>query len=134
MSARRIQSVWARPIKPNIHTVGRRVTVEEGFTVFVLFTNGELESFTVEAGFEHDGASVPWPLPHDASGETPPAAHDKLYRTLGFNGRFSRGECDVIYRELMRNDDVHAAIRETYYAGCRVGGWRTWRKYERARK
>lgn len=137
-------TVWSVPKFPDIHTVGRRCTVRatDGYTVFVLDESkpsDNLRMFHVEEGFLCDGDSVPkvvpaWVVEHTGSGEKAPCGHDKLYRTLGCGGQFTRAECDAIYLGLMLDDDVPEHIARRFYIGVRAGGWWTWWKYQRAAK
>lgn len=92
--------------------------------------------FRFKKGFKCDGLSVPrlfrWFLPswdeknrlYNLAG----ALHDWLYATKGAYGRFTRSECDDIFRGLMREAGIGrikagtADIAVGLFAGC----WRHW--------
>jgi hypothetical protein len=89
--------------------------------------------FYVQQGFVTDFASIPtrtlrgWLPP---TGPYGPAAviHDYLYQ---FPVELSRGDCDRIFNEAMKDLKVPGFTRRLVYAGVRAGGWATWRKYRK---
>lgn len=80
---------------------------------------------TVPAGFEYDGASVPWwiPVAYTAlreAAEKAAAVHDWLYRHPEF---CSRAEADAVFREALEADGVGWFARNMAWLGVRAGGW-----------
>lgn len=101
--------------------------------------------FKVRAGFVHDGASVPR-LTWTISGLRPDGLlraaallHDALYQNCGNLPRnwvfpkqkFTRGECDRVFLDVMKAAGVGWWKRKIAYAGVRAGGWASWRKHAR---
>lgn len=100
-------------------------------------------TYTVPAGTESDGASVPrllWWLYPAFGGQYEPATwlHDDLYaRAERYAGtddwHVSRAEADGLFYEAMREGcGWRASGCEVVFHGVRVGGWWPWRKYRRA--
>ena len=92
-------------------------TLQGESDLYVVLKKGESEStytFRFKKGFKCDGLSVPWLfrwfLPswdeknwlYNLAG----AVHDWLYATKGAYGRFTRSECDDIFRGLMRGAGI----------------------------
>lgn len=79
----------------------------------------------VPAGFEYDGASVPWWIPTAytalrEAAEKAAAIHDWLYRHPEF---CSRAEADAAFREALEADGVGWLARNVAWLGVRAGGW-----------
>jgi len=102
--------------------------------------------FKIRPGFIHDGASVPrlvWTisgLRPDGLLRAAALIHDALYQNCGalplgwiipMRRPFTRSECDVIFREIMKLAGVGWWKRKVAYAGVRTGGWASWRKHRR---
>lgn len=100
------------------------------------------ERLYVHPNFITDFASIPrilWAIlpPTGAYGKAA-VLHDWLYRghfissvtAAGFGWRRpTRAEADHILLEAMQVLGVDWLTRYTIYAGVRIGGWMTWRKY-----
>lgn len=80
----------------------------------------------VPAGFEYDGASVPWwiPMAYVAlreAAEKAGAVHDWLYTNP--QGA-TREQADSVFREALEADGVGWFLRNAAFAGVRAGGAR----------
>uniref|UniRef100_A0A6M3LGT7 DUF1353 domain-containing protein n=1 Tax=viral metagenome TaxID=1070528 RepID=A0A6M3LGT7_9ZZZZ len=94
----------------------------------------------VRKGYLYDLASVPRLLTvipgfgKDEMGLVAPLAHDALYQTGGNHPgvfprqQFSRGQVDLIFRRLMRADEVGRIRSFLAWLAVRLGGWLAWRK------
>lgn len=86
---------------------------------------------TVRRGFSFDGASIPrlfWRVaghPFQMPLLVAATAHDAMYSAE----LFSRGECDRIFRELMRRAGINRVKRNAVYYAVRCGGWAVWRRH-----
>jgi hypothetical protein len=91
-------------------------------------------TIVVPAGFKTDYASIPrilWvALPPVGRYDKDAVVHDFLYQHNGV----TRKQADDVLREAMEVSRVRRSQRDTIYAGVRVGGWWTWRKYRKADK
>lgn len=100
-------------------------------------------AWTIPAGFRMDLASIPRAvralMETSDLGIVAPVAHDFLYRRGGWatpHIRYSRGQADRLFADLMRWEGVPAWRRWAAYYGVRLGGWASWRNVpppERAR-
>jgi len=85
----------------------------------------------IPKGFITDFASVPrifWSfLPPVGRYIKPAVLHDYLYRYTKFNRKI----CDNIFLETMRDMKVPLYQRLLLYLGVRIGGWISYRKYEK---
>lgn len=84
----------------------------------------------VGVGFVTDFNSQPeflWSiLPPTEFGEAA-LIHDDLYRS----GIWDRLTADQVHREILRLSDAPAWKVKAYYAGLRLCGWITWRRYRK---
>lgn len=92
---------------------------------------GEMRSFTVPAGYEFDGASVPFPLtvlvPQTHSLYLAAAAlHDWLYENA--HEELSRKEADAIFREAMMVTGLNWIWAGLMWRAVRAGGWAVWNR------
>lgn len=114
--------------------------VKESGKIYVLQADYDCKGFTVPAGYQHDGASVPrfaWTL----TGLLPdgihrPAAliHDYLYWMGGLASRYgypfsySRKTADNIFREILNDLKLKKWHVAVLYWGVRIGGGSSWKK------
>lgn len=95
-------------------------------SMLVVLDNGEI--IYIPKGFKTDLASIPgilqWIPGFSVNGPHRIAAvlHDYLYTVQGL----SRAECDKIFLEAMIACNVNKVLRNSIYAGVRVGGWVAW--------
>ncbi len=102
-------------------------------------------TFKIRKGMIHDGVSVPR-LAWTISGLRPDGllraaalVHDALYQHLGElpegwllpRRKFTRGECDRTFYDVMQMAGVGWWKRNVAYTGVRIGGWISWRKHAR---
>jgi hypothetical protein len=83
-----------------------------------------------EEGFETDWASIPrlaQVIIPKSVGRRPFVIHDKLYETLGLNGKYTRAECDEIMLLAMKDDGIAFLTRQAIYRAVRMGGWVPWK-------
>ena len=82
--------------------------------------------------FVTDFASVPkifWSLfPKTGKYRDAAVVHDYLYRYNGF-GFWSRAGVDKIFIQAMKELEVPWWKRQALWSAVRIGGWKTWRKY-----
>lgn len=113
-------------VQPSAKTLGNYV-VKRDWKVEV-----DGRDYTVPAGFEFDGDSVPripfvyW-LTKGRSGLKAPCLHDWLY----FKQPVTRRQADKIYLIMMRHYGVRWIWRSLHYTGVRIGGWIGWRRNAR---
>ena len=87
-------------------------------------------SFTIPAGFESDGASVPrffWRIvcpPTDPQAVRAGVAHDYIYRTQPEG--WTRAEADKMFYDLLVEDGMYRCRARLAYLGVRIGGGFTW--------
>jgi hypothetical protein len=96
-------------------------------------------TFSVPTGFLTDYASIPrvlWNvLPPVGAYDAAAVLHDFLYQTGTINlASITRAEADAILLEAMEVKKVAAWQRRFIYAGIRLGGWLTWKRYRAAEK
>jgi len=114
----------------------------------LLYEDARGRVFTVRAGFECDGASVPrflWSL-YPPFGELyEPAAwlHDHLYAAAdrvrvfdaaGALRSINRREADALMREASLACGFRGLGAAVMYVGVRLGGWLPWSRYRRAQR
>lgn len=115
------------PISPREYRLDHDWTVE-----FEL--KGLKHEITVPQGYITDGASVPrilWPLVRpDGLVRAGSVLHDYLYGLRGFSAKqgfhFTRRECDIIFRDIMKECGVSWLKRGTMYNAVRLFGWLPW--------
>lgn len=91
----------------------------------LIFYSAALDrEIVVPAGFQYDGASVPWWIPEDGeireAAEKAAAVHDWLYS----NPILTRAEADGVFREALEADGVGWFVRNISWLGVRAGGWK----------
>ena len=114
--------------------------IKERGDIYVLQSDYECLGFTVPAGFEYDGASVPRAV-WTTSGMTPdgyyrPAAlvHDWLYSQGGHAVRYgqpfnyTRKIADGIFRDILRELRLIRWHTFVLFIGVRMFGWLSWGK------
>jgi Protein of unknown function (DUF1353) len=87
------------------------------------------ESIIVEKEFITDFASIPafiQPIIPQCKGRRAAIIHDKLYKTKGLNGKFTRKQCDQIFYNALTVLKVEYRIKVALYLGVRIGGWIPW--------
>lgn len=107
--------------------------VDNGDETFTLLRAFRYRDIIVPAGFRTDFASVPrlvWNIipPYGRHGKAA-VVHDYLYSLRGHlpNGqRYTRAECDSIFREAMDQLAVRWTRRQTMWLAVRAFGWRAW--------
>lgn len=92
---------------------------------------GETQILEAPAGFITDFASIPPPFrnlisPTHAKLGRPAVLHDFAY-AVGF--RDSRSICDSLIYQGMWSEGASGLMRESVFAGVRLGGWRAWNSY-----
>lgn len=117
---------------------------EDGCTARLLqrLTYLTLDGWLIEAtaGFLTDFASIPWLIwfliPPRGKFNRPGVIHDFLYRFAPTDPKTgvacTQARADAIIREACENCDVRFTRRWAIWAGLRLGGWWTWRKYRKA--
>jgi len=94
-----------------------------------LTLNGSKEFFLIEEGFTHDGASVPrgfrWLIERDGIHRESALLHDYLYENKGF-GSLTRKDCDQIFRECLKFQQLPKWKRILMYVAVRSGGKLYW--------
>ena len=105
---------------------------DERGNVFRLLEPLETSEFTVPAGFESDGASVPrlfWRLvfpPTDPVALPAAVIHDWLYREQPEGG--TRSRADDLFRRLLVADGIPRWRAWLAWLGVRIGGGAAWEK------
>lgn len=88
----------------------------------------------VPRGFVTDFASVPWllrrVLPRRGRYSVAAVVHDWLY----WSGEFPRDCADCALRDIARRLGSPWLVQWVLWVGVRVGGWRSWNRYRKARK
>lgn len=104
---------------------GRRWTLYLPMRVTV---NGKV--IVIPAGFWTDFASIPkflWPVINPYELGLAPVLHDFIY----FVGYESQEFCDEAFLAGMVSEDIEPWKRNTAYRGVRIGGERTWDRYQK---
>ena len=112
-----VETAWvSSPFMWTTEKDGSHVLKSDSDLYFLLQSkkNEATYKFTFKKGFKCDGLSVPWMFRwflhswdeknrlYNLAG----ALHDWLYATKGAYGRFTRSECDDIFRGLMREAGI----------------------------
>ena len=110
--------------------------------------NAAYEFIVIHKGFVTDFGSMPFPfsrifLPLGKSYDQATVLHDCLYWLPVVWSRsalpgvdatartISRGEADRIFLDAMASSKTPFTVRQSLYAGVRLGGWKPWNKYRR---
>lgn len=112
-------------VKVNVHRSDARGNV------YTLLEQLPCRNFTVPAGFQSDGASVPrffWRLvfpPGDPCALRAAIVHDYLYRH--HPGTWTRAEADTLFRDLLICDGTPAWRATLAYTAVRLFGRSSWK-------
>lgn len=103
---------------------------------YCTFVKGGRPSFIkVPVGERTDLASIPrsvrFFISQNGRHRAAAVVHDRLYKQAGLN-RYTRKQCDDVFREAMKVSGVPWWKREMMYAGVRAGGWVVYNKYKKA--
>lgn len=86
---------------------------------------------TIRRGYVFDGASIPrlfWRVaghPFEMPLLVAATCHDALYSAE----LFARGECDRVFRELMRRTGIGRIKRNVVWMAVRAAGWAVWNRH-----
>jgi len=113
-------------VSVNIRADGN-IEVLEGF----VFVWGGDRAIAIAEGFVSDLASVPRILRpfigKTELGSLAPILHDKLYRSGGEGGLFSRAEADQIFLRVMGEQGVGRLRRWVAFVAVRLFAWAAWK-------
>lgn len=90
------------------------------------------EKIIVPVGFNTDLASVPWAfrqlIPQDGQYTKAAVVHDYLYYTKGYEGKYTKKQCDAIFLEAMEVLGVPLWKRKVMHRAVRLAIWNDWSK------
>lgn len=122
--------LYQRPDGRAILRGGRAQWLTDGELPYEVGAVGSGEWVIVPAQFLTDLASVPRLasvlFPPDGPWLKAAVLHDYLYATKGLQGRYTRGQCDVIFKDAMKALGVSKFDRNVIYSAVVVGGWKGW--------
>jgi hypothetical protein len=115
---------------------GIRFQLHEDCEFFISKEEGVGESVIAEKGFITDFASIPvciQPILPQCNGRRAAIIHDKLYQTLGLDGKYTRKQSDQIFYNALSVLEVEYTVKVALYLGVRIGGWLPWMNHKKYR-